>query len=99
VGGDYQQRESPVDNLMLSDDGGRSWRVGGRALPGVQYGVAVAGRRTFVATGPVGSAVSTDGGVTWRRLEGPGFNTVSCAGATCWAAGVDGRVARLRPVR
>jgi len=100
VGGDYQQRDSSLENLLRTDDGGRSWRIGtSPALAGVQYGVAVAGTRTVVAAGPVGSAVSTDGGVTWRRLEGPGFNTVSCAGGTCWAAGVEGRISRLRPVR
>jgi len=100
VGGDYQQREASLENLLLTDDGGRSWRLGASAaLAGVQYGVAVAGTRTLVAAGPLGSAVSVDGGVTWRRLEGPGFNTVSCAGGTCWAAGIEGRISRLRPVR
>lgn len=100
VGGDYQQREGSLENLLLTDDGGRSWRPGASAaLAGVQYGVAVAGTRTLVAAGPLGSAVSVDGGLTWRRLEGPGFNTVSCAGGTCWAAGIEGRLSRLRPVR
>ena len=100
VGGDYQQREASLENLLLTDDRGRTWRIAASAaLTGVQYGVASAGTRTFVAAGPVGSAVSTDGGITWRRLAGPGFNTVSCAGGTCWAAGVEGRISRLRPVR
>jgi photosystem II stability/assembly factor-like uncharacterized protein len=100
VGGDYQNRESSSDNLMLSDDGGATWRMAASpGLTGVQYGVADAGRRTLVAVGPTGSSITNDGGITWRRLEGPGFNTVSCAAAICWAAGVDGRVARLRPVR
>jgi photosystem II stability/assembly factor-like uncharacterized protein len=100
VGGDYQQRDGSLENLLLTDDGGRSWRLGtSAALAGVQYGVAVAGTRTLVAAGPLGSAVSTDAGASWRRLEGPGFNTVSCAGGTCWAAGVEGRISRLRPVR
>lgn len=100
VGGDYQSREASAGNLMLSDDGGRTWRVvASPGLTGVQYGVSAAGRRTFVSTGPTGSAISNDEGATWRRLEGPGFNTVSCAAAICWAAGVDGRIARLKPVR
>ena len=100
VGGDYQDRESSRDNLMLSEDGGATWRtLSSPGLTGVQYGVADAGRRTLVSVGPTGSSISHDGGLTWRRLEGPGFNTVSCAAAICWAAGVDGRVARLRPVR
>jgi len=100
VGGDYQNREASAGNLMLSDDGGRTWRpMTSPGLTGVQYGVSAAGRRTYVSTGPTGSAISNDDGATWRRLEGPGFNTVSCAAAVCWAAGVEGRIARLRPVR
>jgi photosystem II stability/assembly factor-like uncharacterized protein len=100
VGGDYQNPEASGNNLMLSDDGGRTWRlVTSPGLTGVQYGVSVAGPRSFVSTGPTGSAISNDDGASWRRLEGPGFNTVSCAAAICWAAGVEGRIARLRPVR
>ena len=100
VGGDYQNREASVGNLMRSVDGGRTWQlVTSPGLTGVQYGVSAAGRRTFVSAGPTGSAISNDDGATWRRLEGPGFNTVSCAAAICWAAGVEGRIARLRPVR
>lgn len=100
VGGDYQDREASGGNLLLSKDGGRTWRlITSPGLTGVQYGVSAAGRRTFVSVGPTGSAISNDDGATWRRLEGPGFNTVSCAAAVCWAAGVDGRIARLRPVR
>ena len=100
VGGDYQNREASGANLMLTADGGRTWRlVTSPGLAGVQYGVSAARRRTFVSVGPTGSAISNDDGAGWRRLEGPGFNTVSCAAAICWAAGVEGRIARLRPVR
>lgn len=100
VGGDYQQRDVSTENLLLTSDGGRTWQVGSSpGLVGIQYGVAYAGGRAFVATGPPGSALSLDGGATWTRLEGPGYNTVSCAGAPerCWAAGTRGRLARLAP--
>ena len=98
VGGDYRQRDASAENLLLSDDGGRSWQLAASpGLLGVQYGVAHGGGRRFVAAGPGGSALSTDGGTTWQRLEGPGYNTVACAKGVCWAAGVDGRIARLSP--
>ncbi|NOT07316.1 MAG: oxidoreductase, partial [Gemmatimonadales bacterium] len=44
-----------------------------------------------------GSALSRDAGRSWVKLEGPGFNAVSCAGGVnaCWAAGTGGRIARL----
>jgi photosystem II stability/assembly factor-like uncharacterized protein len=96
VGGDYQQRDSSAENLLLSDDDGRSWRVSSSpGLSGVQYGIAHAGAERFVAVGPGGSSVSEDGGATWTRLEGPGYNTVHCAEGTCWAGGVEGRLGRL----
>ncbi len=100
VGGDYQKRDASAENLLITGDGGRTWRLEeSPGLAGIQYGVAHAGGRTFVATGPPGSAISTDAGRTWVRIAGPGFNTVSCAGAAsrCWAAGTGGRIARLAP--
>ncbi len=98
VGGDYQQREASLENLLLTEDGGRSWRLGSSpGLVGVQYGVVHVSGETFLAAGPSGSSISRDGGVTWTRLEGPGLNTVSCAKSVCWAAGVEGRIARMAP--
>jgi photosystem II stability/assembly factor-like uncharacterized protein len=100
VGGDYQQRNVSAENLLLTSDGGRNWRIAAHdGLTGIQYGVAYAGGRAFVATGPPGSAMSPDGGLSWTPLEGPGYNSVSCAGtlSSCWAAGTQGRVARLSP--
>jgi photosystem II stability/assembly factor-like uncharacterized protein len=100
VGGDYQQRNVSFENLLLTSDGGRTWRTASSdGLAGIQYGVAFAGGSAFVSTGPPGSAFSRDGGASWTRLEGPGYNTVSCAGtpALCWAAGTQGRIARLSP--
>ena len=100
VGGDYQDRDGSRDNLLLTEDAGRTWRVvSSPGLTGVQYGVADAGSRSLVSVGPGGSAITLDGGRTWRKLDGPGFNTVSCAAAICWAAGTEGRIARLKPVR
>ena len=100
VGGDYQQRAASSENLLLTVDGGRTWRiVAHEGLAGIQYGVAFAGGRAFIATGPPGSAISPDGGASWSRLDGPGYNSVSCAGtmSSCWAAGTQGRIARLSP--
>jgi hypothetical protein len=48
-----------------------------------------------LAVGPTGSDVSFDRGRTWTEFDGGSFDTVDCAGAACWAAGEQGRVARL----
>jgi hypothetical protein len=96
VGGDYRKPDLSTENLLLSDDDGRTWRVASSpGLVGVQYGVVYAGGDIFLASGPGGSALSTDAGRTWKKLDGPGYNSVGCAKWVCWAAGVEGRVARL----
>jgi photosystem II stability/assembly factor-like uncharacterized protein len=96
VGGDYQQASASAENLLLSDDGGRHWRIAPNAgVVGVQYGVADAGGTGFVTVGPGGSALTRDAGTSWTRLEGPGYNTVNCAKQSCWAAGTEGRIGRL----
>lgn len=96
VGGDYREPDRALENLLLSDDAGRQWRIeSSPGLVGVQYGVAHGGGDRFLAVGPGGSALSRDAGTTWTRLTGPGYHTVSCARGVCWAAGLDGRIGRL----
>ena len=98
VGGDYTRPEGVDDNVMVTRDGGRTWTLAGRAEPaGVRWGLAVVpGAGTWIAVGPSGVGTSRDGH-TWIALDAPGFNTVTAAGpAAVWAAGGDGRVARLR---
>ena len=53
--------------------------------------------RTLVATGPSGSDLSTDGGVSWRPLGPQGFHALARArrGSALFAAGAGGRVARI----
>lgn len=100
VGGNYQQPDWSDENLLLTDDRGRTWRLASSTgLLGVQYGVVHAGGSRYLSAGPTGSAYSSDGGITWTRFEGVGYNTVSCAAGVCWAAGTDGRIGKLTPPR
>ncbi|HEV8613438.1 MAG TPA: hypothetical protein VGQ73_07995 [Gemmatimonadales bacterium] len=96
VGGDYRQRDASNENLLRSEDGGQSWKLAASpGLKGVQYGVVHGEGARFVAVGPGGSAATKDNGRCWFRLEGPGFNTVSCVRRICWAGGVDGRIDKI----
>jgi len=99
VGGDYRKETEGNDNAMLSDDGGKSWRLitkdDGRAPFSFRSCVGFVDARTLVAVGPSGGDVSRDGGITWRALPAAGgFHTLSIAGRVVWAAGVEGRVGR-----
>lgn len=102
VGGDYTKERETLGNAALTFDGGKSWRaLEASGRPGgyrscVAYVPGTNGR-TLIAVGPSGSDYSTDGGRTWKKLGDEGFHTLSVApkGDAAWAAGENGRVARL----
>ena len=98
VGGDYKKENEAVDNAAVSNDGGASWSLV-RGLSGFRSAVTFlpSRRGAAIAVGPSGADYSTDGGHTWRTIDGPGFHTLSIAprGRRAWAAGERGAVGRL----
>ncbi len=105
VGGDYTKESEARDNIALTNDGGVTWTLT-KGLSGYRSVVAYVPRRRggaggIIAVGPTGSDYSSDDGLNWRRLEGPGFDALSFARAfdgdraVGWAAGKDGTLARL----
>jgi len=101
VGGDYTKETEASDNLALTNDGGLTWKLA-TGLSGFRSAVAyvpvrgVPGSKTLVAIGPSGSDLSTDDGLTWQPIEGPGFDTLSFASKNlAWASGVRGTIGQL----
>lgn len=95
VGGDYTNEGEGTDNVILTDDGGESWRLAD-TFPVFQSAVRYLDRQRLVSVGPAGGYASEDGGRTWRRIPGDGYHTLDRAeDGTVWAAGSNGRVARL----
>lgn len=100
VGGDYQKEKEVLANVARTNDGGKTWAlvpnqtVAYRSC--VTY-VAHEGKFLLVAVGPSGSDYSWDEGVTWMKLSEVGYHTMSTGGTTAsvWAAGAEGRVAKL----
>jgi photosystem II stability/assembly factor-like uncharacterized protein len=100
VGGDYTQAKKAFDNVALTSDGGRSWRIAKGPLPpgymsGVAYAPGTSGR-SLVAVGLAGTAVSIDAGESWAMVDSIAYNSVALAGATDagWAVGPRGRIAK-----
>jgi len=99
VGGDYKEPGRAGHRVVLTSDGGRTWRLPTGQQPGgyrsaVTYVPGTQGR-SLVAVGPTGSDISVDGGGNWRPLGTAGFHAVGFAGQTFgWAVGEDGRVAK-----
>ena len=100
AGGDYRKEQEAVDNLAVTNDGGVTWTLM-KGLSGFRSVVAyVPGTQTLVALGPSGGDYSTDDGRTWKKIDGPGFDTFSfvprkSAKAIGWGAGANGAIGRL----
>ncbi len=96
VGGDYKTIGDSSANVLLTNDGGRTWQSAGPMRPGgLKEAVALSGK-TLVAVGPSGTGLSRDFGKTWQRLDTTPFHAVSFAGAAGWAVGAGGAIARFR---
>jgi photosystem II stability/assembly factor-like uncharacterized protein len=101
VGGDHTKRFERSQNVIRSRDGGRTWTVvGGAEPPGCRYGVAHvlgAAGPLLVATGPSGWGYSRDEGASWTAIDTLSYNTLGgvAGSGTLWAAGVEGRIAKL----
>ncbi|HLS46872.1 MAG TPA: hypothetical protein VK012_00005, partial [Gemmatimonadales bacterium] len=99
LGGTIGSPEVHTDNVAVTTDGGRSWRISGRtAWPGAAYGAAyVPGSvNALVAVSPKGAGISRDDGRTWAVLDsvsywGIGFSPDGAG----WITGPRGRIARV----
>lgn len=99
VGGDYKKENEPSDNVAVTRDGGKTWSLARRSLPGYRSGVSVvrtAGGSLLIAVGPSGADISKDEGVHWESLGTLGFHAIGLAGsgAAGWAVGENGRIAK-----
>lgn len=102
VGGEYTSPRAPLDNVALTSDGGKTWRLASGELPrGYMSGVAfIPGTRgkSLVAVGLAGTATSVDGGESWSMVDTVGYNSVAFASPTAgWAVGPRGRIAKWTP--
>ena len=101
VGGDYLHPAQTQGNAALTADGGQSWQAVPQHPPG-GYRSAVAflpgsHGRVLAATGPTGTDISRDGGLSWQPIGETGYNCIRFApDGTAWLAGPAGRIARLQ---
>ncbi|MFR9787833.1 WD40/YVTN/BNR-like repeat-containing protein [Streptomyces sp. MB22_4] len=98
VGGDYRAGRPSPRAAAVTSDGGRTWQPATTPPPAYRSGAAWLphSRTAALAVGPTGTDLTTDGGRTWRTIDTGSYDTVSCTpDLGCWAAGEQGRVARL----
>ena len=97
VGGDYQKPDVDQNNIILSQDGGRSWSQPNKRPTGYRSAVALVSTNpvVLIATGPNGTDVSRDAGKSWQRLSEHGFHAVTVSGGRIWLVGGEGRAATM----
>lgn len=99
IGGDYTNPEDNSANKILTEDGGRTWKlIGAGEEPGyrscVQYMPNDNGKE-LVVLGFKGIDYSNDGGFTFKHLSDEGFYTLRFVNdSTAYAAG-QGRISKL----
>ncbi|MET0136601.1 MAG: oxidoreductase [Kibdelosporangium sp.] len=99
IGGDFAAPTESKDALARTADGGKSWKVPPQAPKGYRSGLTYLPYLPtgLLAVGPTGSDLSLDGGNHWYQFDAGSFDTVDCGpDGSCWAAGEQGRIAKLR---
>ena len=95
VGGDYQHDKSIDSTACYSNNGGQVWHLAKKMPAGYQSCVEYINNSTLLSTGTPGSNLSTDGGLTWTKIDDTSFNVCRKAkhGNLVLLAGNDGKIA------
>jgi photosystem II stability/assembly factor-like uncharacterized protein len=101
LGGRIAVPTDTANQVAVTEDGGASWRPGGRPpFAGAVFGSAYVPRSrppVLVAAGPGGLALSRDDGATWNDLSAYAYWAVGFASPRAgWAVGPRGRITRIR---
>ncbi|MBC7915645.1 MAG: oxidoreductase [Pyrinomonadaceae bacterium] len=98
AGGNYLIDTLRDKNLVLSDDGGKTWSQPSTNLFGYRSAIEYISKKVLIATGTSGTDLSTDGGQTWRTISTVGFNSVRKGkkGNFILLAGPKGKIARFQ---
>lgn len=97
VGGNYLKDKENSNNVLLTNDGGKTWQKPATPVLGFRSAVTYINAKTLIATGTSGTDISTDGGQNWKHISDKSFNAVQKAkkGKKVVLAGEKGSVYRL----
>lgn len=99
IGRGVMARDSVVEAVAITSDGGVTWRQGHRPpRPGALSGVALVptvSDLTAVAAAYGGLFVSSDNGLSWTTMTTSNYWAVRATGRRAWAVGAGGRITRL----
>ena len=95
AGGDFLSDTSRNNNLLWSQNGGKTWSKPIISTFGYRSAVEHINKRQVLASGPTGTDFSKDGGKTWKKLSAEGFHALRKAksGKLVLLSGSKGRIA------
>lgn len=79
VGGNYLKDKESINNVLLTNNGGKSWFKPKIPVNGYRSAVAYITAQLCFATGSSGTDVSTDGGQNWTNISTLNFNALQKA--------------------
>lgn len=99
VGGDYEHDKRSDSTACYSTNGGFKWQLAKIPPAGYQSCVEFISGATYLSTGTPGTNITSDGGKTWRKIDGTSFNVCRKArhGTLVLTAGNDGKIAIFKP--
>lgn len=101
VGGDYDKRDAKTGNKILTEDGGKTWRLVGENT-GFGYASCVqfvpnGNGNELVTAGPSGIYYSFDKGATWKQIyDSKDFHTIRFADAKTIIAAGQNKIIRIK---
>jgi len=79
VGGNYVKDKENSNNVLITNDGGKTWVKPEIPVTGFRSAVAYLDKSTLIATGTSGTDISIDGGKKWKHISDISFNSVQKA--------------------
>ena len=97
VGGNYVKDKENTNNVLLTEDGGKTWTKPTIPVSGYRSGVTYISKEVAIATGSSGTDISLDGGKTWKNISTANFNAVQKAkkGSLILLTGNRGQISQL----
>jgi photosystem II stability/assembly factor-like uncharacterized protein len=97
VGGDYMKDKENVNNVLLTNNGGKSWVRPKVPVHGYRSSVSYLNKTTSVAVGTSGVDISRNSGLTWQHVSDANLNAVKKAktGKLVLLAGNNGQIYAL----
>ena len=95
VGGDYKSDKEKMENVAITDDGGKTWEFLVAAQPdGLKESGWMLPDKSLLLVGTSGTSLLDSKVTAWKAIDNESFHAISCFKDACWAIGGKGNLAK-----